>query len=56
LTERSKGGVKMKEKIKPFEQPTYKLPPALKLAADKAKKEQPELIAISGKIHYVHLD
>jgi hypothetical protein len=39
----------MKEEPKP-----YKLPPALKLAAEKAKKHQPELIAISGKIRYVH--
>jgi hypothetical protein len=39
----------MKEEPKP-----YKLPPALKLAAEKAKKQQPELIAISGKIRYVH--
>lgn len=41
----------MKKEIK-----IYKLPPALKLAAEKAKKQQPELIAISGKIHYVKLD
>jgi len=39
----------MKEEPKP-----YKLPPALKLAAEKAKKQQPELIAISGKLRYVH--
>jgi hypothetical protein len=39
----------MKEEPKP-----YKLPPALKLAAEKAKKQQPELIAISGRIRYVH--
>jgi hypothetical protein len=39
----------MKEEPKP-----YKLPPALMLAAEKAKKQQPELIAISGKIRYVH--
>jgi hypothetical protein len=44
----------MKKKIQPFEQVAYKLPPALKLAAEKAKKQQPELIAISGKIRYVH--
>ena len=50
--------VKSKEgkKIKPFEQGAYKLSPALKLAAEKARKEQPELIAISGKLRYVHLD
>ena len=49
---------KLKEdkKIMPFEQGAYKLSPALKLAAEKAKKEQPELIAISGKLRYVHLD
>jgi hypothetical protein len=49
---------KLKEdkKIQPFEQGAYKLSPALKLAADRAKKEQPELIAISGKLRYVHLD
>lgn len=46
--------MKKKEKIIPFEQVAYKLPPALKLAAEKAKKQQPELIAISGKIRYVH--
>jgi hypothetical protein len=40
------------EKLK--EEKAYKLPPALKLAADKAKKNQPELIAISGKLRYVH--
>ena len=40
-----------KKEIKP-----YKLSPALKLAAEKAKKQQPELIAISGKLRYVHLD
>ena len=34
----------------------YKLPPALKLAAEKAKKQQPELIAISGRIRYVNLE
>ena len=45
-----------KEKVKPFDQGSYKLPPALKLAAEKAKKQQPELIAISGKIHYAKLD
>jgi hypothetical protein len=44
------------KKIVKFEQKAYRLPPALKLAAEKAKKEQPELIAISGKIRYVHLD
>jgi hypothetical protein len=44
------------KKIQPFEQGAYKLSPALKLAADRAKKEQPELIAISGKLRYVHLD
>lgn len=49
---------KLKEdkKVKPFEQGAYKLPLALKLAAERAKKEQPELIAISGRIRYVHLD
>ena len=46
----------MKKKAMPFEQGAYKLSPALKLAAEKAKKEQPELIAISGKLRYVHLD
>jgi hypothetical protein len=40
--------------VKSKEEKTYKLPPALKLAAEKAKKEQPELIAISGKLRYVH--
>jgi hypothetical protein len=40
---------KLKEEPKP-----YQLPPALKLAAEKAKKQQPELIAISGKLRYVH--
>lgn len=44
----------MKEAKK--EDKTYKLPPALKLAAEKAKKQQPELIAISGRLRYVHLD
>jgi hypothetical protein len=44
----------VKKKIQPFEQSAYKLPPALKLAAEKAKKQQPELIAISGKLRYVH--
>jgi hypothetical protein len=50
--------VKSKEdkKIVKFERGAYRLPPALKLAAEKAKKEQPELIAISGKLRYVHLD
>ena len=43
------------EKLKDEKKP-YKLPPALKLAAEKAKKQQPELIAISGKIHYAKLD
>lgn len=47
---------KKDKKIKPFEKPAYKLSPALKLAAERAKKEQPELIAISGSIRYVHLD
>jgi hypothetical protein len=40
---------KLKEEPKP-----YQLPPALKLAAKRAKKEQPDLIAISGKLRYVH--
>jgi hypothetical protein len=40
---------KLKEEKKP-----YTLPLALKLAAEKAKKHQPELIAISGKLRYVH--
>lgn len=48
--------MKKPEKINKLEQKEYRLPPALKLAADKAKKEQPELIAISGKLRYVHLD
>jgi hypothetical protein len=48
--------LKKDKKIQPFEQGAYKLSPALKLAADRAKKEQPELIAISGKLRYVHLD
>ena len=43
-----------KEKLK--DEKSYKLPPALKLAAEKAKKQQPELIAISGNIRYVRLD
>jgi hypothetical protein len=40
------------EKLK--EEKPYQLPLALKLAAAKAKKHQPELIAISGKLRYVH--
>ena len=36
--------------------PAYTLSPALKRAVERARKEQPELIAISGKIRYVHLD
>lgn len=44
------------KKIQPFERGAYKMSPALKLAADKAKKEQPELIAISGRLRYVQLD
>jgi hypothetical protein len=48
--------LKDEKKIQPFEQGAYKLPPALKLAADKAKKQQPELIAISGRLRYVQLD
>jgi hypothetical protein len=49
---------KLKEdkKIQPFEQGAYKMPPALKLAAERAKKEQPELIAISGRVRYVNLE
>ncbi len=43
-------------KIKPFEKPAYTLSPALKRAVERARKEQPELIAISGNIRYVHLD
>jgi hypothetical protein len=46
--------MKKKEKIIPLEQVAYKLPPALKLAAERAKKEQPDLIAISGRVRYVH--
>jgi hypothetical protein len=48
--------MKKKEKIIPFEQVSYKLPPALKLAAEKAKKQQPDLIAISGRVRYVNLE
>lgn len=44
------------KKIKPFEQPAYTLSPALKRAVERARKEQPELIAVTGKIRYVHLD
>jgi hypothetical protein len=47
---------KKDKKIMPFEQGAYKLPLALKLALEKAKKQQPELIAISGKLRYVQLD
>ena len=42
---------KLKEEPKP-----YKLPLALKLAAEKAKKQQPDLIAISGRVRYVNLE
>ena len=48
--------MKKKEEVKPFEQVAYKLPPALKLAAERAKKEQPDLIAISGRVRYVNLE
>jgi len=48
--------LKDEKRIQPFEQGVYKLPPALKLAAAKAKLQQPELIAISGKLRYVQLD
>jgi len=48
--------LKDEKRIQPFEQGVYKLPPALKLAAAKAKKQQPDLIALSGKLHYVQLD
>ena len=34
----------------------YQLPTALKLAAERAKKEQPDLIAISGRVRYVNLE
>jgi hypothetical protein len=44
------------KRIQPFEQGAYKMPLALKLALEKAKKQQPELIAISGNTHYVKLD
>jgi hypothetical protein len=46
--------LKEEKKIQPFEQGVYKLPLALKLAAEKAKKQQPDLIAISGRVRYVH--
>jgi hypothetical protein len=46
----------VKKKTQPFEQGAYQLSPALKLAAEKAKKQQPELIAISGRLRYVQLD
>ena len=42
---------KLKEEPKP-----YKLPPALKLAAEKAKKQQTDLIDISGRVRYVNLE
>lgn len=44
------------KRIKPFEKPAYTLSPALKRAVERARKEQPELIAVTGKIGYVHLD
>ena len=47
---------KQEEKINRLERQAYRLPLALRIAAEKAKKEQPELIAVSGKIRYVHLD
>jgi len=37
---------KPEDKINKFERGTYRLPLALKLAAEKAKKEQPELISM----------
>ena len=47
---------KKEKKVMPFEKPAYTLSPALKRAVERARKEQPELIAISGNIRYVHLD
>lgn len=48
--------LKEEKKIQPFEQIAYKLPPALKLAAERAKKQQPDLIAISGRVRYVNFE
>lgn len=47
---------KKDKKVMPFEKPAYTLSPALKRAVERARKEQPELIAVTGKIGYVHLD
>lgn len=48
---------KPQEKINRFEKGPYKLPLALQVAAAKARKEQPELITVTGRIMgYVHLD
>lgn len=47
--------VKSKEDKKEVK-PAYTLSPALKRAVERARKEQPELIAVTGKIRYVHLD
>ena len=44
------------KRVKPFEKPAYTLSPALKRAIERARKEQPELIAVSGNLRYVHLD
>lgn len=47
---------KQEDKINKFERGTYVMPIALRMAAARAKKDQPELIAISGAIKYIRLD
>jgi hypothetical protein len=47
---------KPEEKINKFERGAYVMPVALRIAAARAKKDQPELIAISGTLKYVRLD
>ena len=47
---------KTDEKINRLHRNQYKMSAAMKLAAERAKKQQPELIAISGVLRYVRLD
>lgn len=47
---------KPEEKINKFERKAYVMPISLRMAAARAKKDQPELIAISGALKYIRLD
>jgi len=47
---------KTEDKINKFERGAYVMPIALRMAAARAKKAQPELIAVSSTLKHIRLD